>query len=53
MADMLDQWTIFQDVIKDIAEIKGWNVEYTSNYWINELNASQRWHILSEYGFKI
>lgn len=51
MADILDQWTIFQDVINDIAEIKGWNVEYTSNYWINELNASQRWHILSEYGF--
>ena len=51
MADLFDQWTIFQDVIKEIADIKGWNIEYTSNYWINELNASQRWSILTEYGF--
>lgn len=51
MADLFDQWTIFQDVIKEIADIKGWNVEYASNYWINELNASQRWSILTEYGF--
>ena len=51
MADLFDQWTIFQDVIKEIADIKGWNVEYASNYWINELNANQRWSILTEYGF--
>lgn len=51
MADLFDQWTIFQDVIKEIADIKGWNVEYASNYWINELNASQRWSILTQYGF--
>lgn len=51
MADLFDQWTIFQDVIKEIADIKGWNVEYASNYWINELNANQRWSILTQYGF--
>lgn len=49
--DIMDQWTIFQDVINEIAEIKGWNVAYTTNYWTNELTASQRWHILTEYGF--
>ena len=43
--------TVTQDVIRAIAEIKGWNVEYTQNYWINELTEAQRYSMLSSYGF--
>ena len=46
-----DYWAQQTEIIEQIAQIKDWSVEYTQNYWLNELTAAQRSELLASYGF--